>query len=146
MMVGGPALYLVGESLVRLRMRSSLSRRRLVAVIALVLLGMLGRQLPALALSAEVAAFLAVLTAWDLGSLSGCARDAANVVQVSASPGAVSEAEALRAVREDGDGTSDFVPRERPRKPIGVLRRDVDVLRGVPDEERRCGGRDERAE
>jgi low temperature requirement protein LtrA len=39
MMVGGPALYLVGESLVRLRMRSSLSRRRLVAVIALVLLG-----------------------------------------------------------------------------------------------------------
>ena len=65
MVVGGPALYLVGESLVRLRMRSSVSRRRLVAVIALVLLGMLGRQLPALALSAGVAAILAVLTAWD---------------------------------------------------------------------------------
>ena len=65
MMVGGPALYLVGESLVRLRMRSSLSRRRLLAVIALVLLGVLGRQLPALALSAGVAAILAVLTAWD---------------------------------------------------------------------------------
>ena len=86
MMVAGPALYLVGESLVRLRMRSSLSRRRLVAVIALVLLGVLGRQLPALALSAGVAAVLAVLTAWDRERSRSAIRDDANVVQVSASP------------------------------------------------------------
>jgi low temperature requirement protein LtrA len=86
MMVGGPAVYLVGESLVRLRMRSSLSARRLVTVIALVLLGMLGYQLPALALSAGVAAILAVLTAWDRERSRSAIQDAANVVQVSASP------------------------------------------------------------
>jgi low temperature requirement protein LtrA len=82
MMVGGPAVYLVGESLVRLRLRSSLSGRRLVTVIALALLGTVGYQLPALALSAGVAAILAGLTVWDRARI----QDDASIVQISASP------------------------------------------------------------
>lgn len=65
MMVAGPALYLLGESLVRLRMISSLNPERLLTAIALGLLGALGRHLPALALSAGVATILAALTVWD---------------------------------------------------------------------------------
>jgi low temperature requirement protein LtrA len=65
MIFGGPAVYLVGESLVRLRMRSSLSARRLLTVLALGLLGVLGHQLAALALSAAVAAILGGLVVWD---------------------------------------------------------------------------------
>ena len=42
MMVGGPAVYLLGESLVRVRMTSSLNPQRLLTVIALALLGVLG--------------------------------------------------------------------------------------------------------
>jgi low temperature requirement protein LtrA len=86
MMIGGPAVYLVGESLVRLRMRSSLSIRRLLTVIALGLLGVLGRQLPALALSAGVAAILAGLAVWDRERSRSAIHDAANVVQSSVSP------------------------------------------------------------
>jgi low temperature requirement protein LtrA len=65
MMVAGPALYLLGESLVRLRMIGSMSRQRPLTVVALVLLGVLGRHLPAIALSAGVATILAALTVWD---------------------------------------------------------------------------------
>jgi hypothetical protein len=62
--------------------RSSLSPRRLVTVIALGLLGVLGYQLPALALSAGVAAILAGLTVWDRARI----QDDASIVQISASP------------------------------------------------------------
>jgi low temperature requirement protein LtrA len=65
MMVGGPAVYLIGEALVRLRMISSISPQRLLAVTALVLLGLVGRELPALALSGAVAVVLVALTVWD---------------------------------------------------------------------------------
>lgn len=65
MMVSGPAVYLLGESLVRLRMISSLSPQRLLAIVALAALGVLGSGLSALALSVGVAAVLAGLTIWD---------------------------------------------------------------------------------
>ncbi|MBV9310392.1 MAG: low temperature requirement protein A [Solirubrobacterales bacterium] len=63
--VAGPAVYLLGESLVRVRMTSSLSPQRLVAVLALAVLGVFGHVLPALALSAAVAVALTGLTVWD---------------------------------------------------------------------------------
>jgi low temperature requirement protein LtrA len=63
--VAGPAVYLLGEALVRLRMTSSVSPQRLLAVAALGLLGWLGHNLPALALAAAVAAILVGLTIWD---------------------------------------------------------------------------------
>jgi low temperature requirement protein LtrA len=65
MTVAGPAVYLLGEALVRLRMISSLSPQRLVVVVALAVLGVLGAGLSALALSAAVAAILIGLTVWD---------------------------------------------------------------------------------
>ncbi len=58
-------MYLLGEALVRLRMISSLSPQRLLAVIALGVVGVLGRDLLALALSTGVAAILIGLTIWD---------------------------------------------------------------------------------
>lgn len=65
MTVGGPAVYLAGEALVRLRMISSFSPQRLLAVLALALLGWLGHELSALAMSGGVAAILIALTVWD---------------------------------------------------------------------------------
>ena len=63
--VGGPAIYLLGESLVRLRMISSISPQRLLSVLALGVLGVLGRSLSALVLSGAVAGLLLALTVWD---------------------------------------------------------------------------------
>jgi low temperature requirement protein LtrA len=65
MTVGGPAIYLIGESLVHLRMISSLSPQRLLAVVGLGVLGVLGRNLSALALSGGAATILLGLTMWD---------------------------------------------------------------------------------
>jgi low temperature requirement protein LtrA len=65
MTVAGPAIYLLGEALVRLRMISSLSPPRLLAVVALGVLGGFGAELSALGLSAAVAAILVALTIWD---------------------------------------------------------------------------------
>jgi low temperature requirement protein LtrA len=60
MTVGGAAIYLLGEALVRLRMISSLSPQRLLAVLALAVLGW-----SALARATAVAAILIGLTLWD---------------------------------------------------------------------------------
>ena len=65
MTVAGPAVYLLGEGLVRLRMIRSVSPQRLLAVAAFGLTGALGGELSALALSSLVAAILAGLTIWD---------------------------------------------------------------------------------
>jgi low temperature requirement protein LtrA len=65
MTVVGPAIYLIGEALVRLRMINSLSPQRLLAMIALGVLGGYGAHLSALGLSAAVAAILIALTIWD---------------------------------------------------------------------------------
>jgi low temperature requirement protein LtrA len=65
MMVGGPALYLVGETLFRLRMVGSASPKRVTCVLALCALGLLAGGLPALALSGAVAALLTALALWE---------------------------------------------------------------------------------
>jgi low temperature requirement protein LtrA len=65
MMVGGPAVYLLGESLFRLRMIGSASPKRIIAVVALAVLAAAGTHLPALALSAGVAAVLGALVLWE---------------------------------------------------------------------------------
>ena len=64
-LVGGPALYLFGTSLFRLRMIGSVNPKRVLAVSALCLLGLLAGGLSALALSALVAALLSALALWE---------------------------------------------------------------------------------
>ncbi|MDX6701204.1 MAG: hypothetical protein QOF26_1430 [Baekduia sp.] len=66
MVLGGPALYLLGESLFRLRMTATVNPRRLVVVAVLVALAALGPHVSALALAALVTALLAALalTEW----------------------------------------------------------------------------------
>ncbi|HEY4997382.1 MAG TPA: low temperature requirement protein A, partial [Solirubrobacteraceae bacterium] len=65
MMVGGPALYLAGETLFRLRMIGSVSPKRVSAVIALGLLGALAGSISALAVSVLVAGLLSALALWE---------------------------------------------------------------------------------
>ncbi len=65
MTVGGPALYLAGESLFRLRMIGSVSAKRALAIVLLALFGAAAGGLPALAVSVVVAALLGALAAWE---------------------------------------------------------------------------------
>jgi low temperature requirement protein LtrA len=65
MTVGGPALYLLGETLFRIRMIGSANPKRLTAVMALVLLAALGSRASALALSGAVAGLLTALGLWE---------------------------------------------------------------------------------
>jgi low temperature requirement protein LtrA len=58
MLVGGPAMYLAGETLFRVRMIGSVSPKRVLAVAGLAVLAAAGHNLPALALSGAVAALL----------------------------------------------------------------------------------------
>jgi low temperature requirement protein LtrA len=66
MVLGGPALYLLGESLFRLRMTATVNPQRLIVVAVLVALAALGPHVSALALAALVTALLAALalTEW----------------------------------------------------------------------------------
>jgi low temperature requirement protein LtrA len=59
----GPAVYLLGESAVRLRMIGRVSPRRLACVGALVVLALVGGAMSALVLTASVAGLLAILAA-----------------------------------------------------------------------------------
>lgn len=61
MTVGGPAVYLAGESLFRLRMIGSVNPKRIAAVLALIAVGGLGSSVSALALSVAVVAVLTAL-------------------------------------------------------------------------------------
>jgi low temperature requirement protein LtrA len=70
MMLGGPALFLVGESLFRLRLTGAANAERLAVAAILVLLAPLGSQMSALALSASVAALLSGLALWELRTLA----------------------------------------------------------------------------
>ena len=63
--IGGPALFLVGETLFRLRMIGSVSPKRVAAVGALVLLAAIATVVSALALSGAVAAVLVALAIWE---------------------------------------------------------------------------------
>jgi low temperature requirement protein LtrA len=66
MVLGGPVLYLVGESLFRLRVTGAANAKRLAVAAVLVVLAPLGSQVSALALSAAVAALLSALAVWEL--------------------------------------------------------------------------------
>jgi low temperature requirement protein LtrA len=65
MIVGGPALYLLGESLFRWRMTGVTRWHRLAVAALLILLAPLGGHVEALALSIVVAALLAGLAVWE---------------------------------------------------------------------------------
>jgi low temperature requirement protein LtrA len=66
MVLGGPALYLVGESLFRMRVTGAVNVNRLVVAGLLVLLAPVGEFVSALALSAIVAALLGAAALWEL--------------------------------------------------------------------------------
>jgi low temperature requirement protein LtrA len=66
MVLGGPALYLLGESLFRLRVTRAVNVTRLAVAALLVLLAPVGARISALALSATVAALLAAVALWQL--------------------------------------------------------------------------------
>ena len=61
--LGGPVLYLIGHTLFRLRMIHNVSRKRLVAIAAIIALAPLGTALPSLGVAACVLAILTVLAA-----------------------------------------------------------------------------------
>jgi low temperature requirement protein LtrA len=65
MALGGPALYLVGESLFRRRVTRTLNARRLATAAVLVALVPAGAAVSALALAAVVAALLGALALWE---------------------------------------------------------------------------------
>jgi low temperature requirement protein LtrA len=67
-------LYLVGESLFRLRVTGAANVERLAVAAILVLLAPVGAQISALALSATVAALLGALALWELRTLAHDAR------------------------------------------------------------------------
>jgi low temperature requirement protein LtrA len=66
MVIGGPALYLLGESLFRLRVTGAANAKRLAVAAALVLLAPVGAHVSALALTALVTALLGGLALWEL--------------------------------------------------------------------------------
>ena len=68
MILGGPALYLLGEGLFRWRMAGVPKAPRMAVAALLLLLAPLGGQVEALPLSIVVAALLSVLAVWDLRS------------------------------------------------------------------------------
>jgi low temperature requirement protein LtrA len=65
-LIGGPALFLIGETLFRLRMVGTVSARRLTCVAALALTGLVATEISALALAGIVAAILGVLAASEI--------------------------------------------------------------------------------
>jgi low temperature requirement protein LtrA len=77
MVLGGPALYLVGETLFRARLTGVASAERLAVAALLGALAPVGGALSALALTAVVTALLGALAAWELGTRLGPATDAA---------------------------------------------------------------------
>jgi low temperature requirement protein LtrA len=64
-LLGGPILYLGGELAFRFRMIGGSNRKRLAAIVALALLGLVAGRVSALALSAAVAALLTALAVWE---------------------------------------------------------------------------------
>jgi low temperature requirement protein LtrA len=65
MVLGGPILFLLGESLFRLRMIRSVNPKRVAALVALALLSLLAGSVSALVLTAIVAALLMALALWE---------------------------------------------------------------------------------
>jgi low temperature requirement protein LtrA len=71
MMVGGPALFLLGETLFRWRMTGTTNVARAAVAGVLVCLGLIGGQLSALLVSVIVATLLSALAAWELRARGG---------------------------------------------------------------------------
>ena len=67
LMLGGPALFLLGETLFRVRMIGSANAKRLTAIAALAALGLVSGSVSALALTGLVAAVLTLLSVWEYG-------------------------------------------------------------------------------
>ena len=65
MVLGGPILFLLGESFFRLRMIGSANRKRLTAIALLALLSLVAGSVSALALTLIVAALLIALAVWE---------------------------------------------------------------------------------
>ena len=65
MLAGGPALFLAGEVLFRIRMTASVGRPRVVAVVGLLVAGVLVRGGSALLVGAAVVAVLSALALWE---------------------------------------------------------------------------------
>jgi low temperature requirement protein LtrA len=74
MTLGGPALYLLGEGLFRLRMVGTLNPRRLATIVVLIALAPLGPHVSAMALAAIVTALLIALAQWEHGLPEGVTR------------------------------------------------------------------------
>jgi low temperature requirement protein LtrA len=68
MILGGPSLYLLGESLFRRRMTGATKAPRVAVAALLILLAPLGGHLETLPLSIVVTALLTVLAGWELRS------------------------------------------------------------------------------
>ena len=66
MTLGGPALYLLGESLFAWRMTGTPNATRVVVAGILILLALVGGHVSALVLGSTVAAVLAALALWEL--------------------------------------------------------------------------------
>ncbi|MGZ4186899.1 MAG: low temperature requirement protein A [Solirubrobacteraceae bacterium] len=82
MVLGGPVLYLLGESTFRLRVTGATNTKRLAITAILVLLAPIGSHVSALALSATVVALLSAAALWELhppGSRIGATRPLSRV-------------------------------------------------------------------
>jgi low temperature requirement protein LtrA len=66
MVVGGPALYLLGESLFRARMTGTANPKRLLVTVLIAALALLGPHVSALALCAVITALLMALAVWEM--------------------------------------------------------------------------------
>ncbi|MGA9859943.1 MAG: low temperature requirement protein A [Solirubrobacteraceae bacterium] len=70
MLAGGPALFLAGEVLFRVRMTGSISPKRVIACVLLCLLAVLLRPLPALVVAGAVSLLLTGLAVWEYDALA----------------------------------------------------------------------------
>ena len=83
MVLGGPALFLLAESLFRLRMIGSVNPKRLTAIAALAALGLVAGSVSALALSAMAVAVLVALAWWEAQARGESPRSRGSAALVS---------------------------------------------------------------
>jgi low temperature requirement protein LtrA len=100
--LGGPALYLLGESLFRLRVIGAVNAKRLAVAAILVLLTPLGSAISALALSAIVTALLSALALWELWASADHARQIRLAAPTDARGGLLGEP---RGIQRQQEGT-----------------------------------------
>jgi low temperature requirement protein LtrA len=103
MVLGGPVLFLVGESLFRLRVTGSANAERLAVAAILVLLAAPGSQMSVLALSATVAALLSALAVWELRTTAHVALGSRLGAPTDAPRALMSD---LRPLQQQQEGTS----------------------------------------